>query len=84
MEHWYDIRQQLLILSSQHLKYHKDIHRFIAAIEVPMLQSSELMISLRRKESPNLRARYNEKIAEANQILEILQQNLLILLLSKT
>lgn len=84
MEHWYDIRQKLIIMSTQHPRHHKDFHRVIAAIEVPMAQSSELMLQIRRKDSANLRLRYEEKLEEANQILELLQQNLLLLLLSKT
>ena len=82
MEHWYNVRQSLLHFGNKYPQYHRDFHRLLANIDSIMLESSKILMRIRRRPSDAGQTLYNEKIQQANDVLSFAQQHLLLMILA--
>ena len=83
-EQWYDIRPQILWFARANPEYRKDFMAVLIAIDNKMREASQILVDLRRKpDSAALKQCYDSKVQEANDILEPVQQNLLLMILAK-
>ena len=82
MTHWYDVRQRLLHFGDEYPQYHRDFHRLLANIDSIMLESSKILMRIRRRPSDAGQTSYNEKIQQANDVLSFAQQHLLLMILA--
>ena len=83
MEHWYEVRHALLMFSHDYPFYHRDFNKLLATIDAIMRESSDILVRIRRNPSIAGRTAYEQKMQQANNVLHLAQQNLLLLILSK-
>lgn len=83
-EQWHDIRAALNGLARTNPEYRKDFASIFKAIDAKMREASIIAVGFKRLPgNAHIQQRYDEKLREANDILYPIQQNLLLVLLSK-
>jgi hypothetical protein len=83
-EHWYEIRAALSQLAKNNVEYRRDFAVVIRAIDTKIREASQIAVGFKLKPgNVHIQQRYDEKLREANDILYPIQQNLLLVLLSK-
>lgn len=82
-EDWQQIRSELVKCARWYYQYRRDVVAVLTAVDDKMRDASKLSVELNRKPgNAHILKSIADKIAEANQILYPVQQNLMLLMLT--